>query len=768
MKDVFTVTSSALPETTRVAGFRGAEGVSRLYEFDLYLLMGDEGQDFDLADAIGAKAKLELSRADHRHPYTFHGILSSFELVLDVNGRSLFHATLVPQLWQLSQTMHSRIFTSLSIPDILKEVLEDGGLTSDDYAFKLAGQYKPEEHVCQYQESHLDFISRWMEREGMYYYFEQGDEGEKLIISDAKSFQHELDEAKVRFYALSGRDVTTSESLSTFTCKHKELPGSVKLNDYDYTKPTLDVSGSAAVSSIGLGEINVHGARFFTPDEGKRLAKLRAEALLARQIVFHGSGTAPYLRSGYVFELEDHPRASFDVKYFVTDLEHYGNQAISTPEMKQLTGLESDDTYRVDVMAIPATVQFRPLSRTAWPRIYGFENGTICGGAESDYAQIDDHGRYNVKFKFDESDLKNGKASTWVRMLQPHGGGVEGWHFPLRKGTEVLFTFLGGDPDRPVIAGVVPNAHTPSPVTRGNHTTNVIQTGGRNRLELEDKAGSQRVTLQTPHTNTMIRMGAPNDNHNLIMTTDGHGLLHTGGSFDATIDDFKHEIVGAAVTEEYVGPFCTTVTHDVEETYEADKTEEVSGHVEETFGSQTTTVEEDCIEEVGGTLETTVAGTVTQEYGAHHEITVKAGGREDTITGKLEQTVTGEIEVHATGNIEIKSDVNIGMSCVEYEVKASGEWKRSCLGDHVEFSASVKSETIVGIKNENIIGGEIASCVGLKMEMVAAAQIEGAVGPHLFESPMVAMEGLMLELKFALIDCGSATLMIEAGAVVIV
>src|SRR4029077_9582783 len=140
-----------------------------------------------------------------------------------------------------------------------------------------------------------------------------------------------------------------------------------------------------------------------------------------------------------------------------------------------------------------------PSSDTPWPRIYGFENGTICGAAESEDAQIDDHGRYNVKFKFAESNLKDGKASTWVRMLQPHGGGIEGWHFPLRKGTEVLFTFLGGDPDRPVIAGVVPNALTPSPVTSANHTTNVIQTGGRNRIELEDSAGQERITISSPH-----------------------------------------------------------------------------------------------------------------------------------------------------------------------------------------------------------------------------------------------------------------------------
>jgi type VI secretion system secreted protein VgrG len=208
-----------------------------------------------------------------------------------------------------------------------------------------------------------------------------------------------------------------------------------------------------------------------------------------------------------------------------------------------------------------------------------------------------------VRFAFDESDLGDGKASTRVRMMQPHGGGVEGWHFPLRKGTEVLFTFLGGDPDRPVIAGVVPNAHTPSPVTKANHTTNVVQTGGRNRFELEDKAGAQRITLSTPHTNTMIRMGAPNADHNMIIRTDGATLLDAGQDWDVT--------VGAKLTEDVKG--------SVTETYHT---------------SQTTTID-------GPRLQTVTAGGMIQDITGGWLQSVAGGGKQ-VIKGGYEQDVTGD------------------------------------------------------------------------------------------------------------------------------
>jgi type VI secretion system secreted protein VgrG len=181
------------------------------------------------------------------------------------------------------------------------------------------------------------------------------------------------------------------------------------------------------------------------------------------------------------------------------------------------------------------------------PRIYGVEEAVICGAATSPYAQIDAHGRYKVKLYFDEGDLVDGKASTWVRMIQPHGGNPEGHHFPLRKGTEVLLVFLGGDPDRPVIAGAAHNSNKPAVVTESNHTLNVIHTGSDNRIEMEDTQGAQYIDISTPPENTQVHLGATHGphTHNWVVTTDGTGLLHTGGNHDVTVGgDMTEDVVG--------------------------------------------------------------------------------------------------------------------------------------------------------------------------------------------------------------------------------
>ncbi|MCI5120342.1 MAG: hypothetical protein D3908_03940, partial [Candidatus Electrothrix sp. AUS4] len=92
---------------------------------------------------------------------------------------------------------------------------------------------------------------------------------------------------------------------------------------------------------------------------------------------------------------------------------------------------------------------------------------------------------------FDQIDAAEGKASRWVRMAQPYAGADYGMHFPLHKGTEVLLTFVDGDPDRPIIAGAVPNPETGSPVTGGNQTQSMIRSGGGNQLHMGDQQGEE-------------------------------------------------------------------------------------------------------------------------------------------------------------------------------------------------------------------------------------------------------------------------------------
>jgi type VI secretion system secreted protein VgrG len=727
-QEIFSVTSSAFPEGTLVVGFRGSEALSRPYAYEIFLVSSAEGDELDLSDTVGSKATLTIRRGDDAPPFVFAGVLSSVELLHELGGRSLLRATLVPQLWLLTLTCHSRLFTKQSIPDILRAVLEDSGFSSDDYSLRLTRSYPPEEHVCQYQESNFDFLSRWMEREGLYYFFEHEEGGERLVITDDLGTHVPLAPSPVRYHPTTGRDVSAGERFQSFTCKQSSLPAVVRLKDYDYANPTLDVSGSAPVSPSGLGEISVHGERFFSPADGKRLAALRAEELRARQTVFAAAGSAFFLRSGYTFELEEHPRPSWNARYLAIEVEHYGCQAIATQDLRRMTGLDSDEVYRASVRAIPASVQFRAERRTPAPRIYGYENGVVDGEAESEYAQIDAQGRYAVKLHFDESDLKNGKASTWVRMLQPHGGGKEGFHFPLRKGTEVLLVFLGGDPDRPVIAGVGPNMHKPSPVTSTNHTKNVIQTGGENRFEIEDFAGKQYVKITTPTEETMLHLGAPhNPTHNIQLQTKGNARFKFGTDWDVTVGGHLDEHVVKEVKETYDSTQTTHVKGAVEEQYDTSQKTTVKG-------PKTTHATGAVNEQYDSTLSTHVKGEVCEDYDVGQSTTILSGGQTSTITGpqttiltgNRAETITGTLTQTVSGAMTINCPTSLTVNCPDVTINAAAKhvivnpashqevhakWNKSAIFAAEEIAFKI---AVFGIKLDT--GGVALSAVGAKID----------------------------------------------------
>jgi hypothetical protein len=117
----------------------------------------------------------------------------------------------------------------------------------------------------------------------------------------------------------------------------------------------------------------------------------------------------------------------------------------------------------------------------------------------------------SMPFDFHNDDHPEGLASARVRMMQPYAGKGRGMQFPMAKGTEVLLTFVDGDPDRPLIAGAINTAAAPGPVTADNQTESVIQTGGNNRIRMEDKEGTERMVLESPAANSWVRIGTTND-----------------------------------------------------------------------------------------------------------------------------------------------------------------------------------------------------------------------------------------------------------------
>ncbi len=473
----FVSRGSMPPDTFGVVRFTGFEGLSTVYQFDIELISEDPAVDMN--EVVQNPARFTILREEGDIP--FYGIPISFEQMHEVDGMFFYRVVLAPRLWWLSQTYHNQVFLDKRVPEILETVLKDGGLTENDFELRLEAEYRNWDYVCQYRESHLDFASRWMEREGMYYFFEQDGAREKLIITDSNLSHLPMPQGKIMYYSPPSAldSLAREEVIKDFCCRQNTLPSSVRLKDYNYEKPSLAIEGLADVYEEGRGEVYMYGEHFLTAEEGNRLANIRAQEINCWQRTYHGESTVPFLRPGFLLELSDHFRKDFNRDYLSVEVNHQGSQAaymlagLST----ELAEAEKQPYYVNRLTALPAAVQFRPQRKTSKARFYGTMHARIDAAGSGKYAEIDEQGRYKVILPFDRSGRFGGKASAWIRMMQPYAGPNQGMHFPLHKGTEVLLTFIDGDPDRPIIAGAVPNPETRSPVNNLNQTKSIIQTG---------------------------------------------------------------------------------------------------------------------------------------------------------------------------------------------------------------------------------------------------------------------------------------------------
>jgi len=645
------------PDTFAVVRFKGSEGFSKCYEFAVDLVSTEA--EIDLDQVLKNPATFTNLREEGDIP--FHGILAEFEQLHQVDEYVFYRAVLVPKLWWLSLTHHNQVFLDKTVPEILEQVLKDGGLTSLDFDVRLQGNYPKWEYICQYRESHLEFVSRWMEREGMYYYFEQGDGGEKVIVTDTRMAHQEMPQGKTMYYSPpSGLDeFHREEVIKSLVCRQRMLPKSLKLKDYNYRTPSLEVSGSAQVKNDGRGEVYIYGEHFRTPEEGNALAKIRAEELLCQERRFYGESTIPYLRPGYLFDLQDHYRGNFNQSYLTVELEHEGSQAayLQAGIQKGLSEVEEQPYYRNSFVCIVGNVQFRPERKTEKAKFFGTMNAKIDAAGSGKYAELDDQGRYKVVLPFDLSGRKDGKGSTWLRMAQPYAGTDHGIHFPLHKGTEVLLTFIDGDPDRPIVQGAVPNVETSSQVTSADQSMSKITTAGGNKIHMEDEEGNQRILLHSPAQGSFVRIGAPNDPgeppeeqaaewKGIAEVTDG--VLHVKAAA-------KNEVILGESTETVVGiQWFNRMLLKFETIFGMETGLKMGGSVEFTplhhgFREQTIRVGANAVSVHGDGVK--VTGDVTNVHGNHTTVT----GNADDVTGN-QTKVKGNATTVSGNNTKVKGN----------------------------------------------------------------------------------------------------------------
>jgi type VI secretion system secreted protein VgrG len=613
---------TALGESALVLrGFQGEEALSRPFLLTLDLLSEDEKIDGAALLRTAVTVTTETAAGEQVHT---HGLIRRFVQLGQHDNFTMYRAEVVPWLWFLSLSRDCRIFQHMSALEIVEKVFKDLGFS--DFRVNCSRTLPAREYCVQYRESDLNFVSRLLEEEGLYYYFEHTAEKHTLMISDQSSLAEACDGG--------GTDISRTRTAAGDIITHLEADcsvhiGEVELRDFDFEQPAAPVASS--ISGKGKEHFyDYHPGRFTTMDRGDALARLELEAAEATRSVVRGQGTCRVFRAGYSFTLRGHYRADANTSYLITEVHHQSASG------DWRSGMEEGLDYQNRFVAIPLDVPYRPPRRASRPVITGTQTAKVVGKSGEEI-WVDRYGRVKVKFHWDRSEANDEGASCWVRVSSTWAGRQWGAIQLPRVGEEVVVGFLEGDPDQPIIIGRVYNADQMPPWDLPENKT---QSGVKSRSSPGGTAKSFNE----------IRMEDLEDSEELY--------IHAEKDHIIVVENDRIDTVGNDET--------LVVKHDRSETVENDATIAVGENRTETVGSNESI-------SIGGNRTETVDGDESVTVSGRRGVKV-AGADSLKVSGDRSVSVDAKLSVDAKGGVVITSpksiEFKVGANSVKIE--ASG------------------------------------------------------------------------------------------------
>ena len=472
-----------------------SEALSQPFDIDLQLLSRQE--DIHFEDLLGENATLRIELPESQTRY-FNGNFSDFSQTGNSGDFAVYHATLRPWLWFLSQTTDCRIYQNKTVPEIIKGIFRDYGFS--DFEERLSQDYHEWNYCVLYRESYFDFVSRLMEREGIYYYFRHDNGKHTLVLADSYS-AHELipGHETLSYYPPNTATVRDEQYISQWRVAKKIQPGRVMLNDFDFERPKADLSAHSSLVRDHVQsdyEVYDYPGEYQIHDPGESYARTRMEALQSQFEIIRGTSDVRVLQTGALFKLDQHPRENQNREYLILSVTH----TIQSDAYRS-TDQSGGSTYTNAFSAMESATPYRPLQHTPKPKVQGPQTAIIVGPAGEEI-YTDEYGRVKLQFHWDRYGQADENASCWIRVSQLWAGkGWGGMTIP-RIGQEVIVEFLEGDPDHPIVTGRVYNGDHRTPyklpqfATRsGIKSQSSKGGGGFNEIRFEDKKGEEQVFL---------------------------------------------------------------------------------------------------------------------------------------------------------------------------------------------------------------------------------------------------------------------------------
>lgn len=440
--------------------------------------------------------------------------------------------------WKLTLNRRRRIFPGpIKASDVISTILQENGLSVTIDASK-----RTREVVTQFDESDYDFVRRLCEDDGFTLIFAH-DDASKVTVKDV-SAGTSLPSLGTISYAPPHHALTLGEPcVHQFTRELRVSTAGVKAVEWDIkTAAAFKASGTAPVTfndaTRGITantELHV-AAGGFLPGQADVTAAANHFFHSRSQVadLHRGVGNVIKFRPGAVAELDDPYDAAVVGKFLLTRVLH----------RLTLTGLEDgggmDLVYENDFECVPAARAHRPAPAVQRPVVVTPQIAVVKKFPKSEpgnkWAEV------QVAFPWHD-DTKN--TSTWARVAQTLAGNGFGSQFIPREGMEVIVQFVDGDPDRPLITGVVYNGKNFPPVALPtDHSRSTIRTRSfgaatpDNEVFFEDKDGAEVLGLiaTRDHTVEVTNDAKIHVKHDRTESVDNNDAHTVKGTLTTTVE----------------------------------------------------------------------------------------------------------------------------------------------------------------------------------------------------------------------------------------
>ncbi|WP_241094908.1 type VI secretion system Vgr family protein [Pseudomonas viridiflava] len=517
----------------------GVERLGRVPRYTLDVLVQDT--EYDPEQLIGQPVSLAVL-CDDGSSAQRHGLVESVRYLGSDGGLHDWQLVFAPWFSLLEYRTDCRIWQDKALPAILEAVFALYEQAKGNFRLDLRREYAPLSYVTQFNESDAQFVQRWCELEGIFWYVEHTADKHCIVFTDTVDTLPALAPQSVRFHTQSATE--KQDGITQWSSGSQLLSGKLHWRSVDYLahnqpRETVMPALQAASAPQALERYEYQGQYGWQKqDRGDWLSRVQIEQRESQARRVQGQGGVRQMQAGRWFELTDHPlyvrKAAEERQFLLIEVQFFAESNLPMarerreapgslaplfkavrPEPSALgnvadtLGVNSHGFFLNRFEGQLRSVPFRSPAEHAKPAHPGPQTAVVVtpGGQE---VFTDSLNRLCVRFHWDRLSQDGELGSCWLRMMQPSSGPDWGSVHVPRAGEEVVVTFLDNDIDRPLVMGQVYGGHKPAWHSSGlmaGYKSKEVGGGGFNHWVMDDSTGQVRTQLHSSHGHTQLNLG---------------------------------------------------------------------------------------------------------------------------------------------------------------------------------------------------------------------------------------------------------------------